>query len=166
MSSLFEHSVQKKHHPIFRRYSGLVDCALYFTHTFAERGNTYRAATTLLLDRSAVRLVEGGGRGGEGRWEEEEGEVTSSLASVLSEAQLNGIPIETVVYTWHAARMHMQIHKSCHPNLSLLPLPPSLPPSLPHPSSPSLPPSFPHCVCLKPCSGHAVESVMYNVHCR
>ena len=79
-------------HFIPRRYSGLVDCALYFTHTFAERSSISQAATTLLLDQSAVKLVED-----ERRSMEEE--TTSSLANILSEAQLNGIPIETVVYT-------------------------------------------------------------------
>ena len=72
---------------IRRRYSGLVDCALYFTHTYAERGSSYRGATTLLLDRSAVRLLEGG----------EGGKENPQLANILSEAQLNGIPIDTVV---------------------------------------------------------------------
>lgn len=69
-----------------RWYCGLVDCALYFTHTYTERGPTSRAATTLLLDQSAVRLVEGRGS-----------TDNSPLADVLSEAQLNGIPIETAV---------------------------------------------------------------------
>jgi protein SMG5 len=70
------------------RYSGLVDCALYFTHTFAERGSSYQAATTLLVDQSLAKLVEGGSEGGEG---------VAQLATVLSEAQLNGVPIDTVV---------------------------------------------------------------------
>ena len=63
-----------------------MDCALYFTHTYTERGSSSRAATTLLLDRSAVGLVEGGSS-----------TDNPALADVLSEAQLNGIPIETAV---------------------------------------------------------------------
>ena len=94
---------------MYRRYSGLVDCALYFTHTFAERGSSYSAAAvTLLLDQSAVRMVEGesgeavrmveGGSGEAVRMVEGgSGEEESPLASVLSEALLNGIPIDTVV---------------------------------------------------------------------
>lgn len=68
----------------------MVDCALYFTHTFAERGSSGQAATTLLLDQSIVKLVEGGAASG--------GEGTSPLAEILSEAQLNGVAIDTVVY--------------------------------------------------------------------
>ena len=71
----------------YRRYTGLVDCALYFTHTHAEHGSSSRAAVTLLLAGSVVRLVEGEGGG----------EEDLPLANVLSEAQLNGIPIDTVV---------------------------------------------------------------------
>lgn len=64
-----------------------MDCALYFTHTYTERGTSSRAATTLLLDRSAVGLMEEGGSSTD----------NPALADVLSEAQLNGIPIETAV---------------------------------------------------------------------
>lgn len=70
------------------RYSGLVDCALYFTHTYAERGSSHHAAATLLLDRSVVRLVEGGASSEKDN---------PPLADILSEAQLNGIPINTVI---------------------------------------------------------------------
>ena len=67
-----------------------MDCALYFTHTFVERGSSSGqvAATTLLLDQSVVKLVEGVGGGDEG---------SSPLAGILSEAQLNGVSIDTVV---------------------------------------------------------------------
>ena len=65
-----------------------MDCALYFTHTFAERSSSYRASTTLLLDRSVVKQVEGGGSGKE---------KDAPLISVLSEAELYGVPIDTVV---------------------------------------------------------------------
>ena len=68
-----------------------MDCALYFTHTFAERGGSSgQTASTLLLDQSIVKLVErvGGGGGGE---------QTSPLAETLCEAQLNGVSIDTVV---------------------------------------------------------------------
>ena len=68
----------------------MVDCALYFTHMFAERGSSGQAATTLLLDQSILKLMEGGAATG--------GEGTSPLAEILSEAQLNGVAIDTVVY--------------------------------------------------------------------
>ena len=75
-----------------RRYSCLVDCALYFTHTFAERGGSSgQTASTLLLDQSIVKLVERGGGGGG------VGEQMSPLAETLCEAQLNGVSIDTVV---------------------------------------------------------------------
>ena len=67
-----------------------MDCALYFTHTFAERGSSYQAAgATLLLDQSLVKMAEDG----------DVGEGPSSLAGIISEAQLNGVPIDTVVHT-------------------------------------------------------------------
>ena len=75
-----------------RRYSCLVDCALYFTHTFAERGGSSgQTASTLLLDQSIVKLVERAGGGGG------VGEQMSPLAETLCEAQLNGVSIDTVV---------------------------------------------------------------------
>ena len=38
-----------------------MDCALYFTYTFAERGSSYQAAgATLLLDQSLVKMAEEG----------------------------------------------------------------------------------------------------------
>jgi hypothetical protein len=70
-----------------------VDCALYFTHTFAERGGSSgQTASTLLLDQSIVKLVERVGGGGGGG-----GEQTSPLAETLCEARLNGVSIDTVV---------------------------------------------------------------------
>lgn len=68
---------------LHRRYSNLIDCAIYFTHTYTERGSN-RPATTLLLDKSVVRRPD----------KEKE---NPQLAMAISEAQLNGIPIDTVV---------------------------------------------------------------------
>ena len=63
-----------------------MDCALYFTHTFAERGSSGQSATTLLLDQSIVKLMEGVSK------------EISQLSEILCEAQLNGVSINTVVY--------------------------------------------------------------------
>ena len=48
-----------------------MDCALYFTHTFAERGSSYQ-------DQSLVKMAEEG----------DVGEGPSSLAWTISEAML------------------------------------------------------------------------------
>ena len=56
-----------------------MDCALYFTYTFAERGSSYQAAgATLLLDQSLVKMAEEG----------DVGEGPSSQVGIISEAML------------------------------------------------------------------------------
>ena len=76
------------YHP-YRYFDCLIDCAVYFSQTYTEKGSGNNAVVTLLLEKSITKLIDVP--------KHQLSPEQSELAVIVQRAQQNGVDVETVL---------------------------------------------------------------------